>query len=153
MVKSNDMANTDAFMKAQLKDTPATFRSGDVVKVHQRIKEGEKERTQIFEGLVIARKHGKGVNATFTVRKIAAGVGVEKTYLVHSPLVEKVEVVKETKTRRNKLYFVRDAKGKKLKTKKKIDIAAVQHKEMEAVPQEEMIAEAEVEVSAEEVKN
>ena len=153
MVKSNDMANTDAFMKAQLKADPATFRSGDVVKVHQRIKEGEKERTQIFEGLVIARKHGKGVNATFTVRKIAAGVGVEKTYLVHSPLVEKVEVVKQTKTRRNKLYFVRDAKGKKLKTKKKIDIAAVQHKEMEAVPQEEMIAEAEVEVSAEEVKN
>lgn len=142
MVKSNDMANTGAFMKAQLKATPATFRSGDVVKVYQRIKEGDKERTQIFEGLVIARKHGTGVNATFTVRKIAAGVGVEKTYLVHSPLVEKIEVVKQTKTRRNKLYFVRDAKGKKLKTKK-ADIAAVQHKEMEVVPQEEMIAEAE----------
>lgn len=140
-------------MKAQLKAAPATFRSGDVVKVHQRIKEGEKERTQIFEGLVIARKHGTGVNATFTVRKIAAGVGVEKTYLVHSPLLEKVEVVKQTKTRRNKLYFVRDAKGKKLKTKKKLDIAAVGHKEMEVVPQEEMIAETAVEAGAEEAKN
>lgn len=133
-------------MKAQLKAAPATFRSGDVVKVHQRIKEGDKERTQIFEGLVIARKHGNGVNATFTVRKIAAGVGVEKTYLVHSPLVEKVEVVKQTRTRRNKLYFVRDMKGKKLKTKKKADIAAVGRAEMEAPKSEEMIEEAVEEV-------
>lgn len=146
------MANTGAFVKAQLKATPPVFHSGDVVKVYQRIKEGDKERTQIFEGLVIARKHGTGVNATFTVRKIAAGVGVEKTYLVHSPLVEKVEIVKHTKTRRNKLYFVRDMKGKKLKTKKKADIAAVQHTEMEVPQAEEMEAEV-IEESAVETEN
>lgn len=105
------------FAKAQLKTTLPEFQSGDVVKVYQKIKEGEKERVQIFEGIVLARKHGKGASASFTVRKIAAGVGVEKTYPLHSPLIEKIEVMKRTKARRSKLYYIRTAKGKRAKMK------------------------------------
>src|SRR3989344_3730752 len=105
------------FAKAQLKITLPEFKAGDMAKVYQKIKEGEKERIQIFEGIVLARKHGKGASASFTVRKIAAGVGVEKTYPLHSPLIEKIEVMKRTKTRRSKLYYVRTAKGKRAKMK------------------------------------
>lgn len=83
------------------------FKPGFVVKVHQKIKEGDKERIQIFEGLVIARKGGKGANATFTVRKIASGVGVERIYPLHSPNIAKLEVVKESDARQAKLYYVR----------------------------------------------
>jgi len=101
------------FLKADFPD----FHSGDTVKVFQKIKEGDKERVQVFEGLVIARKHGKGASATFTVRKIAAGVGVEKIYLVHSPRIEKIEVVKSIKVKRSKLYFVRHAMGKRSRLK------------------------------------
>jgi large subunit ribosomal protein L19 len=90
----------------QLKTLP-DFKTGYTVKVHQRIKEGSKERVQIFEGLVIARKGGKGVNATFTVRKIASGVGVERIYPLHSPNVVKVEVTKQPMVRKAKLYYVR----------------------------------------------
>lgn len=93
------------------------FRAGDLVKVHQKIKEGDKERIQIFEGLVIARKHGKGINASFTVRKVASGVGVEKVYPLYTPFIEKIEVVKSSKVRRAKLYFIREAKGKRSKLK------------------------------------
>lgn len=83
------------------------FKTGDTVRVHQKIKEGDKERIQIFEGLVIARKGGKGANATFTVRKIASGVGVERIYPIHSPNIAKLEVAKEGEVRRAKLYYVR----------------------------------------------
>ncbi|MDB4939794.1 MAG: ribosomal protein [Candidatus Doudnabacteria bacterium] len=87
-------------------DLPA-FKVGDTVKVHQKIKEGEKERLQIFEGLVIARKGGTGANATFMVRKIASGVGVERIYPLHSPNIAKLEVVKGGDVSRAKLYYVR----------------------------------------------
>jgi large subunit ribosomal protein L19 len=87
-------------------DLPA-FKVGDTVKVHQKIKEGEKERIQMFEGLVIARKGGTGANATFTVRKIASGVGVERIYPLHSPNVAKLEVVKPGDVAVAKLYYVR----------------------------------------------
>ena len=93
------------------------FKPGDVIKVHQKIKEEGKERIQVFDGLVIARKHGKGLDGTFTVRKVVAGVGVERTYALHSPLIAKLEVIKSTKTRRSKLYYVRTAKGKRAKLK------------------------------------
>ncbi|GAC1412954.1 MAG: 50S ribosomal protein L19 [Candidatus Doudnabacteria bacterium] len=83
------------------------FKVGDTVKVHQKIKEGEKERLQIFEGLVIARKGGTGTNATFIVRKIASGVGVERIYPLHSPNIAKLEVVKGGDVSRAKLYYVR----------------------------------------------
>ncbi len=86
----------------------ADFHTGDTVKVHQRIKEGDKERVQLFEGLIIACKGGSGANATFTVRKIASGVGVERIYPIHSPNVVKVEIVKKGEVTRAKLYYVRE---------------------------------------------
>lgn len=91
----------------QTKTDLPSFQPGFTVKVHQKIKEGDKERIQIFEGLVIARKGGTGANATFTVRKIASGVGVERIYPLHSPNIAKIEVVKENSVRRSKLYYVR----------------------------------------------
>lgn len=92
--------------ESQVKKLPA-FKVGDTVKVHQRIKEGSKERVQIFEGLVIARKGGTGVNATFMVRKISYGVGVERIYPLHSPNVVKLEITKPGNVTRAKLYYVR----------------------------------------------
>lgn len=88
------------------KDMPE-FKTGWTVKVHQKIKEGDKERIQMFEGLVIARKGGKGANATFTVRKIASGVGVERIYPLHSPNIAKLEVIKQGDVSVAKLYYVR----------------------------------------------
>jgi len=92
---------------AQTKTDLPDFHPGYIVKIHQKIKEGDKERIQIFEGLVIARKGGTGANATFTVRKISSGVGVERIYPLHSPNVAKIEIVKENQVRRAKLYYVR----------------------------------------------
>jgi len=105
------------------KDAPQ-FNVGDTVKVHFKIVEGNKERIQVFEGLVIARKNG-GIRETFTVRKISFGVGVERTFPVFSPRVEKVEVVREGDVRRAKLYYIRDLTGKaavKVKEKKTVNV-------------------------------
>ncbi len=96
----------------------ASFRVGNTVKVHQKIREGAKERVQIFEGLVIARKGGTGTNATFMVRKIASGVGVERIYPLHSPNVVKLEVVKEPEVRQAKLYYVRARQDNSPRTRK-----------------------------------
>ncbi|HNX64833.1 MAG TPA: 50S ribosomal protein L19 [Oscillospiraceae bacterium] len=92
---------------------------GDTVKVHVKIKEGEKYRIQIFEGTVIAKKHG-GINETFTVRRVAHGCGIERVFPVHSPVVDKVEVVRNGKVRRAKLYYLRDRVGKAAKVKEQI---------------------------------
>ncbi len=92
---------------------------GDTVKVHVKIPEGDKFRIQIFEGTVIAKKHG-GINETFTVRRVAHGCGVERVFPIHSPTVEKVEIVREGKVRRAKLYYLRDRVGKAAKVKSKI---------------------------------
>jgi len=92
---------------------------GDTVKVHVKIKEGEKTRIQLFEGTVIAKKHG-GVNETFTVRRLSHGCGVEKVFPVHSPSVEKVEIVRKGRVRRAKLYYLRDRVGKAAKVKEAI---------------------------------
>ena len=100
----------------QLKSTIPDLKVGNTVKVQVRIKEGNKERIQVFEGIII-KVQGAGVNKTFTVRKISYGVGVEKTFLIHSPLVEKVEVVRVGKARRAKLFYLRDRVGKAAKTK------------------------------------
>lgn len=100
----------------QLKNKIPELKIGNTVRVHVKIKEGNKERIQVFEGIII-KKQGGGVNETFTVRRISYGVGVEKTFLVHSPLVEKVEVVRVGKARRAKLYYLRDRIGKAAKTK------------------------------------
>ncbi len=103
----------------QLKNKIPNLKIGDTVRVHQRIKEGNRERIQVFEGIII-KKQGGGVNATFTVRRVAYGVGTEKTFLIHSPMVEKVEVVRVGKARRAKLYYLRDRVGKAAKTKENI---------------------------------
>ena len=100
----------------QLKEVAGNFNIGDTIKVHNRIKEGSRERIQIFEGTVIAKKHG-GIQETFTVRRVSYGVGVEKTFPVHSPNVEKVEVVRKGKVRRAKLYYLRSRVGKAAKVK------------------------------------
>ena len=103
-----------------MKDTVEQFNIGDTVKVSVRIKEGDKERIQIFQGTVIKRQNA-GLNETFTVRKISSGVGVERTFPVHSPKVAKVEVTRKGKVRRAKLYYLRDRVGKAAKTKEKMD--------------------------------
>jgi len=95
------------------------FEVGDTVKVHVQIKEGEKSRIQIFEGTVIAKKHG-GISETFTVRRVAHGVGIERVFPVHSPAVDKVEVIRYGKVRRAKLYYLRDRVGKAAKVKEQI---------------------------------
>ena len=103
----------------QLKNKIPELKVGNTVRVHVRIKEGNKERIQVFEGIII-KVQGGGVNQTFTVRKISYGVGVEKTFLVHSPLVEKVELVRVGKARRAKLFYLRDRVGKAAKTKEQV---------------------------------
>ena len=112
----------------QLKNTIPDLKVGNTVRVHVRIKEGNKERIQVFEGIII-KKQGGGLNETFTVRKISYGVGVEKTFLIHSPLVEKVEVVRVGKARRAKLYYLRERTGKASKTKELVG-ARIENKEI-----------------------
>lgn len=102
---------------SQIKTLPE-FKPGDTVKVHQRIKEGGKERVQIFEGLVIARKGGTGVNSTFMVRKISYGVGVERIFPLHSPNIVKLEITKSPIVRQAKLYYVRDRQDNTPRTRK-----------------------------------
>lgn len=101
---------------AQLKESVDEFHVGDTVRVHNKIKEGSRERIQIFEGVVLKRQGG-GVRETFTVRKLSNGVGVEKTWPVHSPFVEKIEVIRRGKVRRAKLNYLRGRIGKKAKVK------------------------------------
>ena len=127
----------------QLKNKIPDLHVGDTIRVHQRIKEGNRERIQVFEGIVI-KKQGGGLNATFTVRRVAYGVGVEKTFLIHSPMVEKVEVVRVGKARRAKLYYLRDRVGKSAKTKENLR-ARIENKEI--IVKEELLEEPVVEVN------
>ena len=108
-----------AFTNEQLKKEVPQFNVGDTVRVHNKIVEGTRERIQLFEGTVIAKKNG-GLSETFTVRRISYGVGVEKTFPLHSPRVEKVEVIRTGKVRRAKLYYLRDRVGKAAKVKELI---------------------------------
>ena len=112
----------------QLKNKIPELKVGNTVRVHVRIKEGNKERIQVFEGIII-KVQGGGVNKTFTVRKISYGVGVEKTFLVHSPLVEKVELVRVGKARRARLFYLRDRVGKAAKTREQVG-ARIEDKEI-----------------------
>ena len=112
----------DAFKtltEGMIKENQPKFEIGDTVRVSVRIKEGDKERIQAFEGTVIAKKHG-GIAETFTVRRISYGVGCEKVFLVHSPSIVKVETVRKGKVRRAKLYYLRDRMGKAAKVKEKV---------------------------------
>ena len=105
-----------AFTNEQLKSDVPQFKIGDTVRVHNKIKEGNRERIQIFEGTVIARRGG-GISESFTVRRVAYGVGVEKTFPLHSPNVAKVDVIRSGKVRRAKLYYLRGRSGKSAKLK------------------------------------
>ena len=113
------MDKISAFVSEQLKTELPKFEIGDTVVVHNKIVEGTRERIQLFEGTVIAKRNG-GISETFTVRRIAYGVGVEKTFPLHSPKVAKVEVIRHGKVRRAKIYYVRDRVGKAAKVKEQI---------------------------------
>lgn len=121
------ITKTQQFISSYLKTDLPSIRIGDTVKVHQKIKEGDpsagsgqvKERIQIFEGAIIAKKHGGGITGSITVRKIIDGVGVEKIIPLHSPNIEKIEVVSRGKVRRAKLYYLRKKVGKKARLKRK----------------------------------
>ena len=112
------MTKLQAFASEQLRADAPQFNVGDTIKVHNLIREGSRERIQIFEGTVIAR-HGGGISETFTVRRVAYGCGVEKTFPLHSPHVAKVEIVRYGKVRRSKLYYLRDRVGKAAKVKER----------------------------------
>ena len=129
----------------QMKNKVPDLRVGNTVKVHVRVREGNRERIQIFEGIII-KIQGAGVNKTFTVRRIASGVGVEKTFLIHSPAVEKVVVTRVGKARRAKLFYLRDRLGKSAKTKEQVG-ARIETNEItikeEAVKEEAPVEKAE----------
>lgn len=108
----------ESIERAQLRDDIPGFSPGDTVKVHYKVVEGGRERTQVFQGAVIKRQNG-GVRETFTVRKIPFGVGVERTFPVHSPKIAKIEIISRGKVRRSKLYYLREKVGKKARIKEK----------------------------------
>jgi large subunit ribosomal protein L19 len=114
------MQTLDSIDAASLRSDVPEFRPGDTVKVHVRVVEGNRERIQVFQGVVI-RRQGGGVRETFTVRKVSFGVGVERTFPVHSPIVDHIEMVTRGDVRRAKLYYLRDLRGKKAKIKEKRD--------------------------------
>lgn len=125
---------TEQFNNTNMNAALPQIRPGDTVRVHQKIKEGDKDRIQVFEGVVIAAKHGKGVVATITVRKVVEQVGVERIFPIHAPFISKIEVVASGKVRRSKLYYLREAKGKKGKLKRKEFAAAI----VEEIPKEKI---------------
>lgn len=112
------MNRLDNIEKSQLRDNVPAFQAGDTVKVHVRIKEGNKERLQIFEGIVIAKKHG-GVRETVTVRKVSFGVGVERIFPLHATIVDRIDVIRRGKVRRAKLYYLRNLRGKAARIKER----------------------------------
>lgn len=112
------MNPTDLVEQTYLRDDLPDFRPGDTIKVHVRVVEGERERVQVFEGVVI-RRRGSGLSKTFTVRKVSFGVGVERTFPLHSPMIAKVEIASRGDVRRAKLYYLRSRVGKKAKVKER----------------------------------
>ena len=110
----------DAVDAASLRKDIPQFRAGDELKIHVRVIEGNKSRLQVFQGIVI-RRQGDGVRETFTIRKVSYGVGVERTFPVHTPVIEKIELVKKGEVRRAKLYYLRDLRGKAAKIREKRD--------------------------------
>jgi large subunit ribosomal protein L19 len=115
------MQKLDNVDKASLRDDIPEFRAGDNVKVHVKVIEGTRSRVQVFQGVVI-RRHGGGIGETYTVRKVSFGVGVERTFPLHSPVIEKIEVVTRGDVRRAKLYYLRDLRGKAAKIKEKRNV-------------------------------
>ncbi|MGB2935192.1 MAG: 50S ribosomal protein L19 [Nostocoides sp.] len=114
------MQRFDEIDKVSLKDGMPAFRAGDTVKVHVKVVEGTRSRIQVFQGVVI-RRHGGGIGETFTVRKISFGVGVERTFPLHTPNIDKIEVVTRGDVRRAKLYYLRELRGKKARIRERRD--------------------------------
>src|SRR4051812_14677690 len=112
------MNRLDIIEKPQIRENIPSFQSGDTVKVHVRIKEGNKERLQVFEGVVIARKHG-GIRETITVRKVSFGVGVERIFPINATIIDHIDVVRRGKVRRAKLYYLRELRGKAARIKER----------------------------------
>ena len=139
----------ERFNQANLKTRVPDVLPGDTVRIHQKIKEGDKERIQVFEGVVLARKHGKGINATITVRKVSQGVAVERIYPIHAPVIEKIEIVKRSKVRRAKLYYLRTAKGRKARLKAKAFNLELPEKEPQPALEEESAKEPKEETETE----
>lgn len=110
---------TTALEKSYLRTDLPEIRSGDTVRVHQKIKEGDKERVTPFEGMVLARKHGSGITATMTLRKVVDGIGVERIFPLHSPTITKIDVLRHSKTRRAKLYYIREKAAREVRRKMK----------------------------------
>jgi large subunit ribosomal protein L19 len=119
-MRTAEMNTLDALDADSLRNDIPDFRPGDSVKVHVRVVEGNRSRIQVFQGVVI-RRQGGGIRETFTVRKVSFGVGVERTFPVHTPVVEKIEVVTRGDVRRAKLYYLRELRGKAAKIKEKRD--------------------------------
>ena len=119
----NAMQRFDEIDKASMRDDIPEFRAGDTVKVHVKVIEGNRSRVQVFQGVVI-RRHGGGVGETFTVRKASCGVGVERTFPVHNPVIEKIEVASRGDVRRAKLYYLRDRRGKAARIREKRETPA-----------------------------
>ncbi len=139
----------------QTKKRIPQFTPGDVVKIHLKIKEGDKERIQVFEGVVIGRK-GVGIGETFKVRRIASGVGVERTFQLYSPLIDKLQVVKHGKVARAKLFYLRDKTGKKAKIKEvgRDKLLQYQAAELKAMEEEQALSAVEAaKTAAQEAKN
>jgi large subunit ribosomal protein L19 len=122
-MRTAEMNTLDALDADSLRDDIPEFRPGDTVKVHVRVVEGNRSRIQVFQGVII-RRQGGGVRETFTVRKVSFGVGVERTFPVHTPVVEKIEVVTRGDVRRAKLYYLRELRGKAAKIKEKRDVVS-----------------------------
>jgi large subunit ribosomal protein L19 len=130
---------TEKFTEQYLRKDLPDIKPGDTVKIHQKVKFGDQERTQMFEGKVLARKHGKGLPATITVRREISGIGVEKIFPLHSPTIEKIEIIKRGKVRRAKIYYLRTAKGRKARLKR-VEIKGrtkTEEKKEEEKPKEE----------------
>ena len=120
------MNRLDGVEKTQMKDSTPAFQPGDTLRVHVRIKEGNKERLQAFEGICIARKHG-GVRETVTVRKVSFGVGVERIFPLHATVIDHIDVIRRGKVRRAKLYYLRDLRGKAARIKERDTRAKGKH--------------------------
>lgn len=142
----------EAVTKKHTKNNPPRLSSGDIVRVHQKVKEGNKERIQIFEGIVIRVRGGLGINGTFTVRRTTGGIGVERTFPLHLPSIVKVEIVKKIKLRQSRPYYLRTMTAKQLKKKTMSDLGDyVVFEEKEAAEDEEAIkAQKEAEAKARE---
>jgi len=128
------------------------LRSGDTVRVHQKIEDKGKTRIQIFEGMVLSRKHGTEAGATFTVRRSAGGFGVEKIYPLYSPMIDKIEITKRSKTRRGKLYYIRDKALKQIRKRMKMMFVEISDEVKEKIKEKEESESTEVEVPEDKVE-